>query len=224
MGEFLRKCVSRRLLALNVEKSRPSAAAMRHFGIGSQEGAEALAIFHQLIFDAESKWMKNCFALIEWGAVRNSASSLLPKHAAVAGCKNRALSYVEQEGIQPIPNDRGAEQADVDTPLEWSLALGMVAAEGRLSVCTPSWFGTHDSLHEKRLQDEQHSRMQLIHNFQPGGPEKLIGADDPRHAIQENGGLADFCYLDDGDVLCHTMLVLPYLQLFDTANAKIGAE
>ena len=29
---------------------------------------------------------------------------------------------------------------------------------------------------------------------------------------------------DDGDILCHPMLVLPYLQAFDTANVKIGAD
>ena len=66
--------------------------------------------------------------------------------------------------------------------------------------------------------------MHRIHNFQPGRPEKLIGADDPRHAFQENGGLADFWCCDDGDILCNPMLVLPYLQALDIANAKIGAE
>ena len=69
--------------------------------------------------------------MIEWGAVRDSASCLLPKHAGVAGWKHRALSIEEQEGVQPMPKDRGAEQGDVDGPLECSLALGMVAAEAR---------------------------------------------------------------------------------------------
>ena len=42
---------------------------------------------------------------------------------------------------------------------------------------------------------------------------------------QEKGGLADFWYLDDGEILCHPVLVLPCLQAFDdTADAKIGAE
>ena len=41
------------------------------------------------------------------------------------------------------------------------------------------------------------------------GPEKLIGADDPRHALQENGGPADRWYLDDGDILCHPILYCP---------------
>ena len=69
---------------------------MRQLGVGIQGGAEALAIFHQLIFDewtsgtldtplAGIKVDEKCFGTIEWGAVRNSASSLLPKHAAVAG-------------------------------------------------------------------------------------------------------------------------------------------
>ena len=29
---------------------------------------------------------------------------------------------------------------------------------------------------------------------------------------------------DDGDIVCHPMLVLSYLQTFDTANVKIGTE
>ena len=31
---------------------------------------------------------------------------------------------------------------------------------------------------------------------------------DPRHEVQENGGLADFWYLDDGDILCDPRLAL----------------
>ena len=36
--------------------------------------------------------------------------------------------------------------------------------------------------------------------------------------------IADFWYLDDGDVLCDARLVLPYLRAFDEANAPTGAE
>ena len=104
----------------------------------------------------------------------------------------------------------------------------MVAAEARPRVAVQEAArtspGSHDSLHERRQQDEQHSWMQRIQNFQPRVPEKLIEGDDPRHAIQENGGLADQWYLDGGDILCHPILVLPYLQAFDTANDEIGAE
>ena len=98
--------------------------------------------------------------------MRNSASSLLPKHAAVAGWKHRSLSYVAQDEVRPMPEDRGAEEGDVDGPLECSLALGMVAAEALLCAARQqaAWtlhhIGTGDSLHERRLQDEQPNRMQ----------------------------------------------------------------
>ena len=52
----------------------------------------------------------------------------------MAGWKHRALPFVEQDGIQQMPQDDGAEQGDVDGPLECSLALWMVAAEARLRV------------------------------------------------------------------------------------------
>ena len=89
--------------------------AIRQLGVASQGGAEALAIFHQFIFD---EWRSGtlgmalalnkvdetkCFGIIDWRAVRNSASCRLPKHAAVAGWKHRALSFVEQEVVQPMP-------------------------------------------------------------------------------------------------------------------------
>ena len=51
MEEFLRKCVSTRLLALSEGEIVALRAATRQRGVGSQRGAEALATFHQLIFD-----------------------------------------------------------------------------------------------------------------------------------------------------------------------------
>ena len=58
-------------------------------------------------------------------------------------------------------------------------------------------------------------------NFQLGGPEKLTRADDSQHALQKNGGPADLWYMDDGDTMCHPILVPSYLHEFD---AKVGAE
>ena len=79
-----------------------------------------------------------------------------------------------------MPKDREAEQGDFDGPPECSVALGMVAAEARLCVATQqaartlSQICADDSLREKKQRD----RMQKIQNFQIGGPEKRIGADD----------------------------------------------
>ena len=46
MGEFLRKYVSRRLLSLSKGEIAAIMTAMRQLGVGSLDGAEALAIFH----------------------------------------------------------------------------------------------------------------------------------------------------------------------------------
>ena len=48
------------------------------------------------------------------------------------------MSHVEQQGLSPIPKDRGAEQGNVDGPLKCSLALGMVADETRGHVGCPA--------------------------------------------------------------------------------------
>ena len=86
-----------------------------------------------------------------------------------------------------MPKDRGAEPGDVDGPRERSLALGVVASETRLHIAekqaagTLSWVGAHDADVEK-LQEEHQNRMTLLQNIRLGGPEKLIGAEDPRHA------------------------------------------
>eukprot|EP00973_Karenia_brevis_P006710 911854-Karenia_brevis.AAC.1 len=47
----------------------------------------------------------------------------------------------------------------------------------------------------------------------------------PGHAIQQDGGLADFWYMDDGTVICDPRLVASYLRSFDHANSQlIGAS
>ena len=51
---------------------------------------------------------KNCFGMIEWSAVRNSAASFLAKRAGAAAWKHRAPSHVEEEGVELLPKDRGA--------------------------------------------------------------------------------------------------------------------
>ena len=51
MGEFLRKYDSRRLLALNEGEIAALTTAMQQLEVGSQGGAEALAILHLLLYD-----------------------------------------------------------------------------------------------------------------------------------------------------------------------------
>ena len=172
------------------------------------------------------------FLLDDGQAVREAASRFLPMHtaAAAAAWKHRNLSHGEQEGLPPMPKDRGAEQGDVDGPLERSLALGMVAAKVRGNTAARQaagilpWIGVNDPIEVQRLQADYAARVQESAKFQLGGLEKLTGAHDPQHALQKNGSLADLWYMDDGDIMCHPILVPSFLQEFDVANAKVGAE
>ena len=78
MGEFMRNYVSKRRLALTEAEIAPLTAVMRQLGVGTQGGAEAVAIFHQIIYDAWAAGEqyspvarikvdeKSCFGMIEW--------------------------------------------------------------------------------------------------------------------------------------------------------------
>ena len=130
-------------LALSEGQIAALTTSMRQLGVGTQGGAEALAIFHQVLYDELAAGSlteplariqvdeKNCFGMIERKAVREAAPQFLSKHTAAAAWKHRNLFHAEQEGLAPMPEDRGAEQGDVGGLLECSLALGMVAAETR---------------------------------------------------------------------------------------------
>ena len=125
------------------------------------------------------------------------------------------------------------EQGVVDGSLKCSLALGLVAAETRGSIAarqaagTLPWIGVNAPAEEQRLQvyrdcRSQHCRSQQISSWV--AKKKLTGAHDPQHALQKSGGLADQWYTDDGGIMCHPNLVLPFLQDFDVANARVGDE
>ena len=216
MGEFMRKYISRRLLAVNEGEVSRIMSAMRQLGNGMQGGAEALPIFHQLLYDV---WQagglakplarikvdeKNCFCNLEWDAIRSAALELHPKHAAVAAWKHTSASYVEQEGVAPLPKDRGAEQGDVDGPTECALTLGQVARDARLLVHQQQrlarlpWACESQAEVEAAVADFD-ARTLAAQNFQSQDARAPLRSLDPRHEVQKGGGLADFWYLDDGD-------------------------
>ena len=55
----MRKYVSRRLLALSEGEIAALTAAMRHLGVGSQGGAEALAIRSSLTGGRQELWTRH---------------------------------------------------------------------------------------------------------------------------------------------------------------------
>ena len=82
--------------------------------------------------------------------------------------------------------------------VRWRLKHGRVAAQQ--AAGSFPWIGVEDP---SEPQADHAARVQESANFQLGGPEKLTGADDPQHALQKNGGLADLWYMDDDDIMCH---------------------
>ena len=154
--------------------------------------------------------------------MREAASRFLPKRTSVVGWKHQNLSHVAQ-------GPRCRTRRRQWTP-ECSSALGLVAAETRGRVAAQQaasslpWIGVDDPSETQRLQAQHAPKLQRVSNFQLGGLEKLTGADDPRLALQENGRLAGLGYMDDGDIMCHPVLMHCYFHEFDDANAKVGEE
>ena len=120
--------------------------------------------------------------MIEWSAVRNSANSVLPKRAAVAGWTHRALSFVEQDGVKPSSKDRGAEQGDVGGPLERSLARGMEAAKAQSHVAgqqvagTVPWIGTNSREEWQSLANKMSKHLGAAPKRPAGWPRKTYGS------------------------------------------------
>ena len=100
-----------------------------------------------------------------------------PKAHSSSSVETSKRSFVDQEGLLPMPKDRGAVQGNVDGPLECSLPLGMVAAEVRGNIAashaagTFLWIGENDSAEVQRLHADYAARLQESANFQLGGPE-----------------------------------------------------
>ena len=94
----------------------------------------------------------------------------------------------------------------------------MVAAETRGSIAARQaagslpWFGVDDLAEDQRLRADHAARVQESVNVQLSGPEKRTSAHDPQHVLKKNGGLADQWCVDDGDLMCHPVPVLPFLQ------------
>ena len=106
----------------------------------------------------------------------------------------------------------------------------MVASETRGSIAarqaavTPSLDMSDRSCRGTATPSRPRDQIAGIGKLPARWPEKLTSAHDPRLALQKNGGLADQWYNVDGDIMFHPILVLPFLQDLDVANARVGAE
>ena len=177
---------------------------MRQVGVGSHGVAEALAIFHQRSFD------------------ERASGSLNAPPARITVDERNSFGMIEWSAVEYPAGSLFSKHAAVAGCEHVASETRLHVAEHQAAGIVP-WVGAHTDEDIHRLPGGHWCRMHQLQNFQLAGPEKLTGADDPRHALQEHGGSADFWYLAC-DILCHPVLVLLYLQAFDTANAKMGAE
>ena len=248
MGEWLRRWVSRRNLALNKADIEKVTVAMRQLGVGTVGGAEALALFQQVVYELwkEGRLERplarvkidetNCFGRLEWPAIRRAVHEALPRHFPVTCWKHAAVSHVEQRDVGPMPKDRGAEQGDVDGPLECSLTLGEVSSSARAEVHGQQRRGElpwSSSAPEATSAAEREFDARAVRHAEwtatvpaerrgSHGSKAIIP--DPAHEVQAFGGIADFWYLDDGDILCDPVLVLPLLRAHDGADDRVGGQ
>ena len=158
------------------------------------------------------------FGSLEWDAIRKTTIMNLPRHGAVAAWKHSRPSFVQQDGVESIPKGRGAEHGDVDGPLEASLLLGELGGQARRciheaqrcgdlpwsSVASVSFNGARLD-YDERLQKKTSWAAQSPPEKQVSGPGGSLNV-NPDNEVQTNGGIADFWYLDDGDILCDPRL------------------
>ena len=118
-------------------------------------------------------------------------------------------------------------QSNVDSSLDCSLALGMVATETRGSFVvrratgTLPWISVNDPAEEQRPQADHAVRSQSSSNL---AVQKSSLVPTTRSMRCRRAGLTDRWYMDDEDIMCHPILVLPFLQDFDVVNVRVGAE
>ena len=175
----------------------------------------------------------NCFGRLEWPAIRAAAHRELPRHAAVAGWKHKDPSYVEQDAAAPQLKNRGAEQGDVDGPLECGVTMMGVASKARGAIHqgqhqgTLPWAPTVNASEADASYLERAHRSQVWEALHPKDRRSEMQGNaiipDPMHEVQQGGALLDAWYLDDGDILTFPNMVAPYLRAFDEVNAHVGA-
>ena len=229
MEEFLRKCVSRRLLALSEGEFAALTTSMRQIGVCTPGGAEALAIFHQLLYD---EWMT--------GSLSGPLARIKVDEKRCASRRRDFSPSTRQQqqhgnfGTCLMLNKKGSRQCR---------RFGVQSKETSMVRCSAAWLWewwrlkrAGAQLRSKR-QAASHGLVWRIHHrrtaiaSRPRNQSAAIsqlpawrpGADDPQRALQKNVGLADLWYVDDGDIMCHPILVPSFLQEFDVGNAKVGA-
>ena len=245
MGEFLRKVISKRILAAARGGIDAAVLGARQWGVGADGGAEGIIhadlaverIFangelpHALAkvqVDAE-----NCFGRLEWADIREEVLKEVPELGPVVAWKHRRVSYVEQPGTPPQVKDRGAEQGDTFGPAETGVALAALGRKTRRAVHAKQVTGelpwaTPDGAQATAHFREVEARVLERDRKQPIERAALNEAGSrethPANAIQQGGGIVDVWFLDDGTAYMMPDLAAPYLGAYDRVTAAQGGK
>ena len=143
---------------------------------------------------------------------------------------------MDMGGGGKMANDRGAEQGDVDGPLECAVTLGRVATATKEEIHEAQnngdvgWINAANSGDRSEFEADwmaRKTRRELWEATAPADRERVFqhvgGGVDPGTDVQLGGGIFDVWYLDDGDILTHPALALRYLRAFDKHNGDVGA-
>jgi hypothetical protein len=240
-GEFLRKLCSKRLLKFNQTHVRAVVTSLRQWGVGISGGAESIAHIHNQL---DKAWRagklkgplmviqvdeENFFGSVDWQASRAATASRLPdRSSSIAWKQSHESRVVSSEGAKAVKT-RGAEQGDVDGPLEASLVLGGVACRARQSThelqCggVLPWPAGADA-----AEAEEGVRATAVAastwRTSSSGVERDDRFSHPLDAVAAGGGIADVWYIDDGTVVCDPALGFQYLTQFDRSSRETGCS
>ena len=156
----------------------------------------------------------------------------------MAGSKHSNPSYVEQASVPPHRKDRGAEQGDVDGPLECGITAAQALKRTRRRLHEAQcqgllpWTGPpQDPTVGQQAVADFESRKRRSGEWSALPPHRRREAEgagpiipDPSHEVQRHGGVVDWDYLDDDDFLIAPPLVPTLLRIIDEEMALIGAS
>ena len=154
MGEFLRKYVTRRMLAVDKLRIQCSMTNARQWGVGVSGGTEAIIHTHYAIEELFFKGklprpiaaiqvdQNSMFGSLEWSGIRDAILDEVPNFAASTSWKHSSSSYIEQPHLPDHAKNRGAEQGDASAPLEAGATQAGIARKARIKVHAQQRQGT----------------------------------------------------------------------------------
>ena len=176
---------------------------------------------------------ENFFGSIKWKGIRAAVIEELPWRGSCVGCKHRTPMRTHMKSGDTHKINRGTGQGDVDAPFEASLVQGRIAREARqkiydcMKAAQAEGTGEHSRSTVKEIDElnkdcqawSRQARATSVRHHDNG-----IRICHPGDRLISDSKMMDIWYLDDGTVLVHPALAVPFLEAFDKCSASYGAK